>query len=354
MAPRRAALRAAIDGVRATIGRRARRLHPSRGDAGRTGAAFAAERFGIVPGMLTFAKGVTSAYVPLGGLMVRESLAKTFDTKAHEPRRPAFPCSQKVACFAYAPSSVREVTCRESDGLTPVHRFDARFCSGTRAWKKAALRVPQGRVRQRRSPRQARSSYSTPQDSCSQCPATIGTERVAVDKATYERLEVWSDERDRVLAFLVDVDHDGLALWPTVLIVETKHIVTSRWAICKVHANGWVFPIFYPESTAARAAQRGFLRTPDTEDPADLDVILGPCRRYGQSMDRNDRTFGPVSSATSTACGVPYTVPLNDSDYAYALTFDSSQGRFYALAYGCSGCAAPTDIRVSGVSVSNR
>ena len=49
---------------------------------GRTGAAFAAERFGIVPDMLTFAKGVTSAYVPLGGLMVRESLAKTFDTKA--------------------------------------------------------------------------------------------------------------------------------------------------------------------------------------------------------------------------------------------------------------------------------
>lgn len=49
---------------------------------GRTGAAFAAERFGIVPDMITFAKGVTSAYVPLGGLMVRESLAKTFDTKA--------------------------------------------------------------------------------------------------------------------------------------------------------------------------------------------------------------------------------------------------------------------------------
>ena len=49
---------------------------------GRTGSAFGATRFGVVPDMITFAKGVTSAYVPLGGLMVRESLAKTFDTRA--------------------------------------------------------------------------------------------------------------------------------------------------------------------------------------------------------------------------------------------------------------------------------
>jgi taurine--2-oxoglutarate transaminase len=46
---------------------------------GRTGAAFGGERFGVVPDMMTFAKGVTSAYVPLGGFLVRESLAKHFD-----------------------------------------------------------------------------------------------------------------------------------------------------------------------------------------------------------------------------------------------------------------------------------
>jgi taurine---2-oxoglutarate transaminase len=49
---------------------------------GRVGAAFACERFGIVPDMITFAKGVTSAYLPLGGVMMRERLAATFDTKA--------------------------------------------------------------------------------------------------------------------------------------------------------------------------------------------------------------------------------------------------------------------------------
>ncbi|HEY8077781.1 MAG TPA: aminotransferase class III-fold pyridoxal phosphate-dependent enzyme [Labilithrix sp.] len=49
---------------------------------GRTGAAFGMTKYGVVPDMLTFAKGVTSAYLPLGGVMIRESLAKTFDTRA--------------------------------------------------------------------------------------------------------------------------------------------------------------------------------------------------------------------------------------------------------------------------------
>jgi taurine--2-oxoglutarate transaminase len=47
---------------------------------GRTGAAFACERFGVTPDIITFAKGVTSAYVPLGGVLVRESIAMHFDT----------------------------------------------------------------------------------------------------------------------------------------------------------------------------------------------------------------------------------------------------------------------------------
>jgi taurine---2-oxoglutarate transaminase len=49
---------------------------------GRTGEAFAAQRFGVTPDMFTFAKGVTSAYVPLGGVAVRESLASYFDAHA--------------------------------------------------------------------------------------------------------------------------------------------------------------------------------------------------------------------------------------------------------------------------------
>jgi taurine--2-oxoglutarate transaminase len=48
---------------------------------GRTGAAFGGERFGVVPDMITFAKAVTGAYVPLGGVMMRERFAKTFDER---------------------------------------------------------------------------------------------------------------------------------------------------------------------------------------------------------------------------------------------------------------------------------
>jgi taurine--2-oxoglutarate transaminase len=46
---------------------------------GRTGATFAAQRFGVTPDLITFAKGCTSAYVPLGGVIVRERVAAYFD-----------------------------------------------------------------------------------------------------------------------------------------------------------------------------------------------------------------------------------------------------------------------------------
>ncbi|BDE05161.1 putative aminotransferase [Vulcanimicrobium alpinum] len=48
---------------------------------GRTGSTFASETFGVVPDLMTFAKGVTSAYVPLGGVLVRERYATAFDAK---------------------------------------------------------------------------------------------------------------------------------------------------------------------------------------------------------------------------------------------------------------------------------
>ncbi len=41
---------------------------------GRLGYFFGCERLGVVPDLITFAKGVTSAYVPLGGLVVRRPL----------------------------------------------------------------------------------------------------------------------------------------------------------------------------------------------------------------------------------------------------------------------------------------
>lgn len=45
---------------------------------GRLGYAFAAERYGVVPDMITFAKGITSGSVPMGGVLVRKHIYDAF------------------------------------------------------------------------------------------------------------------------------------------------------------------------------------------------------------------------------------------------------------------------------------
>jgi beta-alanine--pyruvate transaminase len=45
---------------------------------GRLGHAFAAERYGVVPDMITFAKGVTSGTVPMGGVIARKPIYDAF------------------------------------------------------------------------------------------------------------------------------------------------------------------------------------------------------------------------------------------------------------------------------------
>jgi beta-alanine--pyruvate transaminase len=45
---------------------------------GRLGHAFAAERYGVLPDMITFAKGVTSGAVPLAGVIVRKGIYDAF------------------------------------------------------------------------------------------------------------------------------------------------------------------------------------------------------------------------------------------------------------------------------------
>ena len=65
---------------------------------GRTGKWFAIDHWGVVPDLITMAKGITSAYVPLGAVGMRRSVADSF-------RDSAFPggltySSHPVACAA--------------------------------------------------------------------------------------------------------------------------------------------------------------------------------------------------------------------------------------------------------------
>lgn len=48
---------------------------------GRTGKWFGIDNHGVVPDIMCMAKGITSAYLPLGGIMVSEEIAKSFDDK---------------------------------------------------------------------------------------------------------------------------------------------------------------------------------------------------------------------------------------------------------------------------------
>ena len=47
---------------------------------GRTGSLFAFQQFGITPDLVTFAKGVNSGYVPLGGVIISEAIHGSFES----------------------------------------------------------------------------------------------------------------------------------------------------------------------------------------------------------------------------------------------------------------------------------
>jgi beta-alanine--pyruvate transaminase len=52
---------------------------------GRLGHGFASERYGVVPDMICFAKGITNGAVPLGGVVVSKKIYRAFEQEAdHE------------------------------------------------------------------------------------------------------------------------------------------------------------------------------------------------------------------------------------------------------------------------------
>ncbi|GJF34911.1 aspartate aminotransferase family protein [Kitasatospora sp. NE20-6] len=78
---------------------------------GRTGAWFAADNWGITPDLLTFAKGVNSGYVPLGGVAISAEIAATF---AERPFPGGLTYSgHPLACA----SAVATLTAMEEEGI---------------------------------------------------------------------------------------------------------------------------------------------------------------------------------------------------------------------------------------------
>jgi len=50
---------------------------------GRTGAWFAVDHWKVAPDLIAFAKGVTSGYVPLGGVIISDEIAHSFDERVY-------------------------------------------------------------------------------------------------------------------------------------------------------------------------------------------------------------------------------------------------------------------------------
>jgi putrescine aminotransferase len=73
---------------------------------GRTGHWFGCERFGFRPDLMTFAKGVTSGYVPLGGVMVGERVARVMIEQGGEFEHGYTYSGHPVAC-AVALANIR-------------------------------------------------------------------------------------------------------------------------------------------------------------------------------------------------------------------------------------------------------
>ncbi|MBC7483817.1 MAG: aspartate aminotransferase family protein [Rhizobacter sp.] len=73
---------------------------------GRTGHWFGCERFGFKPDLMTFAKGVTSGYIPLGGVMVGERIASVLIEQGGEFNHGYTYSGHPVAC-AVALANIR-------------------------------------------------------------------------------------------------------------------------------------------------------------------------------------------------------------------------------------------------------
>jgi putrescine aminotransferase len=73
---------------------------------GRLGHWFGCERFGYRPDLMTFAKGVTSGYVPLGGVMVGERVARVLIDQGGEFSHGYTYSGHPVAC-AVAIANIR-------------------------------------------------------------------------------------------------------------------------------------------------------------------------------------------------------------------------------------------------------
>ena len=98
---------------------------------GRTGRWFACEHDGVVPDLMSVAKGITSGYIPLSASIARRHLADAFaDDSTQENVHPNTYAAHPVACAA----ALANLRIMEEDGLVDnAARMGTRLLEGLRA-----------------------------------------------------------------------------------------------------------------------------------------------------------------------------------------------------------------------------
>ncbi|HEY5389495.1 MAG TPA: aminotransferase class III-fold pyridoxal phosphate-dependent enzyme [Solirubrobacteraceae bacterium] len=87
---------------------------------GRLGSWYGIERFDVIPDMITFAKGVTSGYLPLGGVIIADTVAEPF---FGDPGSPVFRQGATYAGHATcAAAALANIKILEEEGLIPRGR----------------------------------------------------------------------------------------------------------------------------------------------------------------------------------------------------------------------------------------
>lgn len=99
---------------------------------GRTGRWFALERWGVQPDILAFAKGITSGYLPLGGIMVSEPIRQAMLSVPYADRwMHAYTYSGHPTCCAVA---LRNLEILEKEGLVErAEKMGQRLLDGARS-----------------------------------------------------------------------------------------------------------------------------------------------------------------------------------------------------------------------------
>jgi putrescine aminotransferase len=98
---------------------------------GRTGEWFAADTYGVEPDLITFAKGVTSGYLPLGGVVCSRAVCEVLEADPEAVLRHGFTYSgHPTACAA----GLANLEIIEREGLVGRARhLGERFDAGLRA-----------------------------------------------------------------------------------------------------------------------------------------------------------------------------------------------------------------------------